>query len=125
MRSDRQSHPDGPSALSPLRELTAQAFSRASGAFRIGRAIGASIADRRVLEPIEARLTAVAGLVLCSLAVLFAVFPMALAYPLAALGAWGGLALLYHGYQLARCRRREERKQKQIGSPIKKPWSKY
>jgi cardiolipin synthase len=83
----------------------------AAGAFRIGRAIGASIADRRVLGPIEARLTTVAGLILCSLAVLFALFPMALAYPLVALGAWGGLALIYRGYQLAKRRRREERKQ--------------
>jgi cardiolipin synthase len=80
----------------------------AVGAFRIGQAIGASIADRRVLGPIEARLTTMAGLLLCALSIFFALFPKALAYPLVALGAWGGFALLYRGYQLARRRHRDE-----------------
>jgi len=78
----------------------------AAGAIRVGNAIGAAFTNRRVLGPIEARLATVSGLVLCAASVLFAVFPPALAYPLAALGAWAGLALLYRGYRLRRDRTR-------------------
>ncbi len=78
----------------------------AAGAIRVGNAIGAVFTNRRVLGPIEARLASVSGLALCALAVLFAVFPTALAYPLAALGAWAGLALLYRGYRLRSNRKR-------------------
>jgi cardiolipin synthase len=69
---------------------------------RIGHAIGAAFTNRRVLEPIEARLALGAGLLLCALSLLFALFPQALAYPLVALGAWAGIALLYRGYRLRR-----------------------
>ena len=78
----------------------------AAGAIRVGNAIGAAFTNRRVLGPIEARLATVSGLVLCAASALFAVFPPALAYPLAALGAWAGLALLYRGYRLRRDRTR-------------------
>jgi cardiolipin synthase len=74
----------------------------AAGAMRIGHAIGAAFTNRRVLEPIEARLALGAGLLLCALSLLFALFPQALAYPLVALGAWAGIALLYRGYRLRR-----------------------
>jgi cardiolipin synthase len=78
----------------------------AAGAVRIGNAIGAAFTDRRVLGPVEARVTAAVGLLLCALAVLFAFFPKALVYPAVVLLAWGGLALLYRGYQLLRRRAR-------------------
>ena len=79
------------------------------GAMRIGHTLGTTLTNRRVLGPIEARLTAVTGLLLCALSVLFALFPKALAYPLVVLGAWGGLTLLYRGYQLAKQRKTDER----------------
>ena len=78
----------------------------AAGAIRVGNAIGAAFTNRRVLGPIEARMASVAGLALCALSILFVAFPGALAYPLAALGAWAGLALLYRGYRLRRGRKR-------------------
>jgi cardiolipin synthase len=81
----------------------------ATGAVRIGHTLGATLINRRVLNPMGARLTAITGLVLCALAVLFGLFPKALAYPLVALGAWGGLTLLYRGYQLARQRKMNKR----------------
>jgi cardiolipin synthase len=77
----------------------------AAGALRIGNAIGAAFIERRALGPVEARLAVSTGLVLCGLSALFAVVPEALAFPLAALGAWGGIALLYRGYALRRRRR--------------------
>lgn len=80
----------------------------AAGAVRIGHSIGAAFTDRRTLGPIESRLTTMAGLMLCVFSVLFAIFPRALAYPVVAFGAWGGLALLYRGYQLARRQQRKD-----------------
>jgi len=80
-----------------------------AGVVRIGHTLGTPLTKRRVLGPIEARLTAVIGLMMCALSVLFALFPKALAYPLVALGAWGGLTLLYRGYQLAKQRKMDKR----------------
>jgi cardiolipin synthase len=74
----------------------------AAGAARIGNAIGAAFTNRRVLGPIEARLAVTAGLALCALSLLFALVPEALAWPLVALGAWAGIALLYRGHRLRR-----------------------
>lgn len=78
----------------------------AAGALRASNVVGAVLAKRRVLGPIEARLTTVAGLVLSALSVLVAIFPRALAFPVAAIGLWGGLALLWRGAQLRRRLRR-------------------
>jgi len=74
----------------------------AAGAVRIGNAIGAAFTNRRPLGPIEARLALTAGLLLCALSVVFAVFPQVVAYPLVLIGAWAGIALLYRGYRLRR-----------------------
>jgi len=51
----------------------------AAGAGRIGNAVGAAVTDRRTLQPVEARLTATAAVLLVGLAVLFALFPRVLA----------------------------------------------
>ena len=72
----------------------------AAGAVRIGNAIGAAFTNRRVLGPIEAQLTLNAGLLLCAFALLFALVPQALAWPLAAVAAWAGLTLLYRSFRL-------------------------
>lgn len=74
----------------------------AAGAVRIGNAIGAALVNRRVLEPMESRMTALGGGALTLLAVLFVALPSLLAYPVAALLAWSGLALLYRGFRLHR-----------------------
>jgi cardiolipin synthase len=78
----------------------------AAGALRIGNAVGAVLADRRVLGPVQSRLTTLTGSVLCALSVLIALFPRAFAFPAAALGLWGGLALLWRGIQLRRMAKR-------------------
>lgn len=72
----------------------------AAGAIRIGNALGAAFTNRRVLGPIEARLTFTAGLILLALAAVFAIFPRVLAYPLAVILAWIAIALIYRGYRL-------------------------
>ncbi len=74
----------------------------AAGVLRLGNAVGAAVTNRRVLDPLEARLMAGAGALLLALAALFAAFPRLLAYPLAAVAAWFGFALLLRGYKLRR-----------------------
>lgn len=78
----------------------------AAGAMRLGRAVGAALSNRRVLDAVEARLTLIMGLALALAAFLIALFPEVLAYPLAAIAAWVGVALLYRAYRLHRDRKR-------------------
>ena len=66
----------------------------AAGALRIGNAVGAAIADRRVLGPAEAGIMTGAGFLLVTLALIGIVWPLAIALPLALLAAWAGIALL-------------------------------
>ncbi len=72
----------------------------AASAARLGNAVGAAITNHRVLEPIEARLMTIAGVALLLLAVLFAFFPRALAYPLLVVLVWFGGALLLRSFRL-------------------------
>ena len=87
---------------SELRRGGGSAGHAAAGAARIGNAVGAAFTGRRVLEPAEARVSAVAGAALATLAALFAFFPRVAAYPLAALLFWFAAALLYRAYRLYR-----------------------
>jgi len=80
-----------------------------AGAVRIGNAIGAAFTDRRVLEPVEARIMTTGGVLLLILAALFALFPYALTYPLLIVFVWLGIALLYRSYQLFRAGKRKRR----------------
>jgi cardiolipin synthase len=77
----------------------------AAGALRIGKAVGAAIADRRVLGPVEARVAGVVGLLLCLASIVFLLFPRVLQYPVAVLCAWGGLSLLLRAVRLHRRKR--------------------
>ncbi len=106
-RRHRVSAPGGPRHPRSAASGAGSASGAAAGALRIGNAIGAAFIERRALGPVEARLAVTAGLVLCTLSLLFAAFPEGLAFPLAALGAWGGIALLYRGYALRRRRKKD------------------
>ena len=66
----------------------------AAGAVRIGNALGSVLAARRVHGPAERWLMAQGGLLLVFVAGIGFVWPRLLAWPLAALGLWLGLALL-------------------------------
>jgi cardiolipin synthase len=72
----------------------------AAGAIRVGNTIGAAFTNRRVLEPLEARIMLTMGVSLLILAVILAFFPRLFLYPLAALMTWMGVALLYRAYKL-------------------------
>jgi len=85
----------------------------AAGIVRIGNAVGAAVTNRRILDPVEARLMAGGGTLLLGLAALFAVFPSLLVYALVAVAAWFGVSLLLRGYKL---RREDKQKRSQDAS---------
>jgi cardiolipin synthase len=72
----------------------------AAGAIRIGNAVGAAFTNRRVLEPVEARLMLVTGLLLLVLALIAWLFPHVVTYPFVVVLIWISLALLYRAYRL-------------------------
>lgn len=74
----------------------------AAGAVRSANVVGAAFTNRRVIEPVEARITVVVGVLLALLAVLFGFFPRVIAYPLVLLFIWIASALLYQGWKLHR-----------------------
>jgi cardiolipin synthase len=74
----------------------------AAGAARIGNAVGAAFTNRRVLDPVEARLMTTVGTLFLILAALFALFPRVLMFLLLIIFAWLGGALLYRSYKLHR-----------------------
>ncbi|HET9478964.1 MAG TPA: phospholipase D-like domain-containing protein [Pyrinomonadaceae bacterium] len=72
----------------------------AAGAIRLGNAVGAAFTNRRVLEPVEARLMVTAGFFLFGVSLLTWFFPRVLTYPLIVLMLWISLALFYRAYRL-------------------------
>ncbi|HEU5457268.1 MAG TPA: phospholipase D-like domain-containing protein [Terracidiphilus sp.] len=76
----------------------------AAGAIRISNAVGAAFTSRRVLQPLEARLIFIAGLVLLGIAAFLYFFPQVAGYALMAVFGWIGLALIYRAWKL--CRKR-------------------
>jgi len=77
-----------------LRGAKGSATRAAASALRIGNALGSVLAARRVHVPAERRLMSEGGLILVACAVVAFVWPRLLAWPLAAIGLWLGLALL-------------------------------
>lgn len=96
-RIPREPRPD--SGMAPAGGSAGRA---AAGLLRIGNTVGAAISNHRTLEPVEARIMIVAAAALLAAAVLIALFPRLLAYPLAAVALWVGAALLYRGLSLRR-----------------------
>lgn len=93
-----------------------------AGAVRIGNTVAAAITNRRVLEPVEAHIALLAGIVLLLSAVLVVEFPRELAYPFAAIVAWAGAALVYRGIVLHRATSvRTERRRRKKALPVHAP----
>ena len=76
----------------------------AAGAIRISNAVGAAFTSRRVLQPLEARLIFVAGLLLLGIAALLYFFPQVAGYALMTVLGWIGLALISRAWKLYRKR---------------------
>ncbi len=80
-----------------------------TGAIRIGNMVGAAITNRRVLVPAETRLMIASSIILLAIAVMAALWPRWIAFPLAVLCAFFAASLFVRGYKL-------HRKQKAEGS---------
>jgi cardiolipin synthase A/B len=93
-----------PTVKSPSRGRRGRAARAAAGAVRFGNVVGAALTSRRVFDPLEARLLVSAAIGLLTLAGLAVLFPAALAYPIAALMAWGAVGLLFRSLRLRRNR---------------------
>ena len=76
----------------------------AAGAIRIGNAVGAAFTDRRVLQPAEARLVFIAGLLFMGTATAVYSFSRVAVYTLTAIFGWIGVALVYRAWKLYRKR---------------------
>ena len=85
----------------------------AAGLLRIGNTVGAAVTDRRVLEPVEARMMLVVAILLLIIAAVVLALPRVLAYPVGLGTLWLAVALLYRSYRL----RREGR----VESPDERP----
>jgi cardiolipin synthase len=76
----------------------------AAGAIRISNVVGAAFTNRRVLQPVEARLILIAGLLLVGFSAVMYFFPQAAGYSLMAVSCWLGIAFLYRSWKLYRKR---------------------
>jgi cardiolipin synthase A/B len=76
----------------------------AAGAIRIGNVVGAAFTDRRVLQPVEARLILATGLILLGAAALLFFFPKVAGYTLMAGSGWIGVALVSRAWKVYRTR---------------------
>jgi cardiolipin synthase len=86
--------PAGDARVRRVRGSGGSATRAAAGAVRIGNALGSVLAARRVHGPAERWLMAQGGLLLALLAGVGFAWPRLLAWPLAVLSLWLGLALL-------------------------------
>jgi cardiolipin synthase len=74
----------------------------AAGALRIGHVVGAAIGGYRVHGPAEAKLLAVGGLALLVVGIVAIAWPRVAAFPIAVMGLWLSLALMWRAWKLRR-----------------------
>jgi cardiolipin synthase len=74
----------------------------AAGALRLGRAVGAALTNRRLLGAAESQVMAVSGVVLLATAVVAALWPRLVAYPMAAVAGWLAIGLFARARRLWR-----------------------
>jgi cardiolipin synthase len=77
----------------------------AAGAVSVGSALGAALTNRRALGAAESGLLAKVSAGAIGFAIVAALWPRVIAWPLALLGAWLGVAWLAKAYGLRRCAR--------------------
>ena len=98
----------------PVRRAHSGSAGRAAaGAVSVGSALGAALANRRVLVPTEAGLIARLGVAAIALGGIGVVWPAVVAWPVAVLSVWFGLAWLTKAAALRRQRRAEQGEQAQ------------
>ena len=87
------------------RAASGSAGRAAAGAFSVGSALGAALTDRRILGPAEAGLLFLMAAVAGVIGLVGALWPRLLAWPVAFVAIWSGLAWLAKGIKLRHRRR--------------------
>jgi len=87
---------EGAPELGPLpavrRSMSGSANRAAAGAVSVGSALGAALTNRRALGATEAGLLFVVSAIVIAIGVIAALWPRVLAWPLAVICAWLGIA---------------------------------
>jgi cardiolipin synthase len=96
-RAARRGAPDPPTSRNG-----GSAGRAAAGLLRIGNTVSAAVINRRTLQPVETRITLAVASVLVVVAILVALFPRLVAYPMAAIAMWIAGALFYRSYRVRR-----------------------
>jgi cardiolipin synthase len=78
----------------------------AAGAVSVGSALGAALTNRRTLGPAEAGLLGTMAVLVLGIATIAALWPRAIAWPLAIIGAWLAISWLLKSVSLLRGVRR-------------------
>jgi len=94
---------------SPTSRNGGSAGRAAAGLLRIGNTVSAAVISRRTLQPVETRITLGVASVLVIVAVLVALFPRLVAYPIAAIAMWIAGGLFYRSYRVRRAAKLERR----------------
>jgi cardiolipin synthase len=76
-----------------------------AGALRLGRTVGAALTEQRVMEPNEARIVAIVGVLLLGIVIAAVLWPFVVAIPVAVVCGWLSIALLARAHSLRRERR--------------------
>jgi cardiolipin synthase len=88
------------------RAASGSAGRAAAGAVSVGSALGAALTNRRTLGPAEAGLLGTMALLVFGVAAVAALWPRAIAWPLAIIGAWLAISWLLKSLSLLRGARR-------------------
>jgi cardiolipin synthase len=84
------------------RAMSGSAGRAAAGAVSVGSALGAALTNRRALGPAEVGLLVIMSVIMLGVAIVAAWFPRVLAWPIAVLAAWAGVAWSWKGWKLWR-----------------------
>lgn len=112
-RRNRVGPTEGSTGPAARRARSGSAGRVAAGAVSVGSALGAALTNRRTLGAAESGLLVKVSALVLGFAIVAAVWPRVVAWPLAVLGAWFGIAWLVKAHGL----RRQARKNKPVASP--------
>jgi cardiolipin synthase len=95
--------PEG-DAAGVRRAMAASAGRAAAGAVSVGSTLGAALTNRRTLGPTEGGLLTAVAVAMVGIAIVAALFPRVLAWPIALLAGWLGITWAWKGWKLLRRR---------------------
>jgi cardiolipin synthase len=101
-RSEPRTTGEPETGVAARRAVSASAGRAAAGAVSVGSALGAALTNRRTLGPAEAGLLGIMAILMIAIAVVAAAMPSLVAWPIAFLAAWLGVAWGIKGWRLWR-----------------------